>query len=532
MKGKKITLRKQFLIKVLSILFIIAIISGVAQLYYMKEQIVKQSHIQATAVANTMIRGLEQTDLATSTIENQIDSKLVSYASHIGTLLKGKKATEIKQDELNRIKKKLGLAGISILKETPDDFVAIQSTQKAEIGFSFKEYGYFEVGKLLMSGKLPKVPGATYTNPYTLVLPIAKSASHTDQSKFFKYAYYYEEGTDFIINPFIEANEVNHYMENVGPETEIKKLVKDSEFVEEIGVLNPKVIANPSLEKQIYPPLKKIEAGNFKFATEKDTQMLTQSNLKTQTLIETVKDKKLYKMFIPLNENRVIYIALDYNKMSGPLYRYSIILIISGLASLVVLFLLTARFFNRIYENIQKIEKQIASLKEGDLTVKSEIKDGSELEVLSKSTNRMVDKLNKLITDTQEQANKTQRLSVMLESEASNSVEKMYTLSTESTIKSREQLNEIMNFLDEIGTFMKNAPQQENVEEILGKVDALKKIAKDKTAATTDMTITLSDLIQSLHEQASELSDISRSLLDYMGKFKLQGGETGDRITD
>lgn len=91
MKGKKITLRKQFLIKVLSILFIIAIISGVAQLYYMKEQIVKQSHIQATAVANTMIRGLEQTDLATSTIENQIDSKLVSYASHIGTLLKGKR---------------------------------------------------------------------------------------------------------------------------------------------------------------------------------------------------------------------------------------------------------------------------------------------------------------------------------------------------------------------------------------------------------------------------------------------------------
>lgn len=112
-----------------------------------------------------------------------------------------------------------------------------------------------------MSGKLPKVPGATYTNPYTLVLPIAKSASHTDQSKFFKYAYYYEEGTDFIINPFIEANEVNHYMENVGPETEIKKLVKDSEFVEEIGVLNPKVIANPSLEKQIYPPLKKSKPG-------------------------------------------------------------------------------------------------------------------------------------------------------------------------------------------------------------------------------------------------------------------------------
>jgi methyl-accepting chemotaxis protein len=521
MKGEKITLRKQFLIKVLSILFIIAIISGAAQLYFMKEQIIKQSNRQAEAVANTVKRGLEQTDLATSSIESQIDMKLVSHSNHIGTLLKGKKANEITKKELNQIKEKLGLAGISIIKETSDDFVAIQSTQEEEIGFSFKEFGYYEVGKLLMSGKLPEVPGATYTNPYTLVLPIAQSASHTDQSKFFKYAYYYEAGTDFIINPFIEANEVSHYMENVGPDTEIKQLVKDSDIVEEIGVLNPKVFSDPSLEEQIYPPLKKIEAGKFNYGTEEDRKLLAGSKLTKKSTIENVKDKKLYKMFIPLDDNRVIYIALDYDKMSGPLYRHSIILIISGLASLVVLFLLTARFFNRIYENLQKIKLQITSLEEGDLTVKSEIKDGSELEVLSQSTNRMVDQLNTLITDTQEQAIKAQRLSVILESEASDSVEKMYTLSTEATIKSREQLNEITTFLDEIGNVMKNNPQTERTEEVIAKVNTLKQIAKDRTAATTDTTITLSDLVQSLHEQARELSDISRTLLDYIGKFKL-----------
>ncbi|MEG9295795.1 methyl-accepting chemotaxis protein [Mangrovibacillus sp. Mu-81] len=523
MKGEKITLRRQFLIKVLSLLLIIAIVSGIAQLYLMKDQINKQSNSQAEAVANTVMRGLEQTDLATTTIESQIDLTLVSHSKHIGTLLKGKNASEITKQELSSIKEELGLAGISIIKENAakDDFVAIQSTEEEEIGFSFKEFGYYEIGHLLMAGQLPKVPGATFTNPYTLVLPIAQSASHADKAKFFKYAYFYEEGTDFIINPFIEANEVNQYLENVGPETEIKELVKDGEFVQEIAVLNPKVFADPTLAEQIYPPLKQVEAGNFTYGTFNDKKMLAGSSIETATFIESVKGKKLYKMFIPLDENRVIYIALDYEKMSGPLYRHSIILIVSGLASLVVLFLLTARFFNRIYENLQKIKTQITSLEEGDLTVKSSIKDGSELEVLSESTNRMVDKLNTLVTDTHEQAIKAQRLSVLLESEASESVKKMYTLSTEATIKSREQLNEITAFLDEIAASLLILPNAGGTEEILERVDALKQIAKDRTAATTDTTITLSDLVQSLHEQASELSDISNSLLDYMGKFKL-----------
>jgi methyl-accepting chemotaxis protein len=523
MKGEKVTLRKQFLIKVLSILFIIAIISGAAQLYFMKEQIIKQSNRQAEAVANTVMRGLEQTDLATSTIENQIDLKLISHSKHIGTLLENKKATEITQDELVEIRDDLGLAGISIIKETAskDDYVTIQSTEDQDIGLSFKEFGYYEVGNMIFSGKVPEVPGATFTDQYAVILPIAQAAAYTDEKKFFKFAYFHVPGTDYIFSPFIEANEVYEYTKNVGPEAEIKQLVKDSEIVEEIGVLNPKVFADPSLQEQIYPPLKKVEAGSFNYGTEEDRKMLAGSKVTKKSTIESVKDNKLYKMFIPLDENRVIYIALDYDKMSGPLYRHSIILIISGLASLVVLFLLTARFFNRIYENLQKIKTQITSLEEGDLTVKSEIKDGSELEVLSQSTNRMVDQLNTLITDTQEQAIKAQRLSVMLESEASDSVEKMYTLSTEATIKSREQLNEITTFLDEIADVMKTNPHQESTEDVLAKVTTLKQIAKDRTAATTDTTITLSDLVQSLHEQARELSDISRTLLDYIGKFKL-----------
>jgi methyl-accepting chemotaxis protein len=521
LKGNNLTLRKQFIIGVLSVLFITAIISGVVQLYFMNDQIETQTNQRADTLAKNVLKGIEQTELATQNIEHQIDLKLVAYSKHIASLLEGKEVKQITQDELIEIRDELDLSGITLSKETKDDVVGVMSTDEKEIGFSFKAVGYYDVAKTLLAGKKPALPITTYSDTHTIILPISQSASHSDKPTFFKYAYYVADGTDYMISPYIEANEVYEYTETVGTATSLKKLVKENNILDEIAILNPRVYKDPTLEEQLYPPMKKLEAGTFNSKTKKDINLLTKGEIKKTSYIEKIDGKQVYKMFFPVNENRVIYIALDYEKMSGPLYRHSIILIISGLASLVVLFLLTARFFNRIYENLQKIKKQITSLEEGDLTVKSEIKDGSELEVLSESTNRMVDKLNKLITDTHTQAMKTQRLSVLLESEASESVEKMYTLSTEATIRSRDQLNEIMSFLEEIEHTMNIYPKAGITEDVLSKIETLKHIAKDRTAATTETTITLSDLVQSLHEQASELSDISNSLLEYMGKFKL-----------
>jgi methyl-accepting chemotaxis protein len=523
MKVKNITLRRQFLKSIVSVVLVIALFSGAIQLYIMKEQIVRQTNQQAEVLAKNVLKGIEQTDLATQTIEHQIDLKLISYAKHIATLLQGRSVNQITQEELLKIRDDLGLAGITIFQETKskDDIVGVVATEQQEIGFSFKKFGYYEVAKVLISGEKPFMPSATFSDKNIIVLPISQSGSNTDEPAFFKYAYYHPPYTDYFINPYIEANEVYNYTEIVGPQQTINKLVKENDNVLEIAVLNPKVFANPSLEEQIYPPLKKIEAGSFDLQTSKDRELLAKHTIKKEYYVEQINGKKVYKMFLPLDQNRVIYLALDYGKMSAPLYRHSIILIVSGLVSLLILFLLTARFFNRIYENIQKIKSQIKLLEEGDLTAKSKVNDGSELEKLSESTNRMVDRLNKLVKDIQELAAKTQRLSVLLEAEASQSVEKMYELSTEATLRSREQLYEITEFLDEFADILQPYKQNENVGNIIEKIEVMRQIVNERTAATTDMTITLSDLLQSLHGQSMELSEISNTLLDYMANFKL-----------
>ncbi|KLV22889.1 hypothetical protein ABW02_20630 [Niallia circulans] len=520
MKGNNLTLRKKFLFWILSVLLIISLVSGAVQLISMKNQIISQTNQQAKAVANDVIEGIVQTDLSTKAIEQQIDHKMIANSKHIATLLSGKSANQMSQAELVEISDRLGLAGISIFKETKDDILVVSASDEEEIGWSLKEYGYYEVGKSLLTDTAGPIPGSTYADQHTIILPIAQSAVH-EKPTFFKYAYYHAPNTDFIINPYIEANEVYDYTDSVGPDTRIKKLIKENNIVKEIAVLNPKVFANPSLETQLYPPLKKVVSGSFELETKRDTKLLIKSTLKKQTYIEKINGERVYKLFLPLDEDRIVYLALDYGEMSGPLYRHSIILIISGLLSLLVLIFLTARFFNRIYDNIFKIKNQIERLEDGDLTAKSNVLDGTELESLSQSTNRMVDELNKLVKDTQKQAAKTQLLSVQLEEEASNSVEKIYELSTVTTINAREQLLEITTFLDEVAKVLQKFKDLNHVSPVVEKIELMRQIANDRTAATTDMTITLSDLLKSLHGQSSELSDISNTLLESISKFKL-----------
>jgi hypothetical protein len=109
----------------------------------------------------------------------------------------------------------------------------------------------------------------------------------------------------------------------------------------------------------------------------------------------------------------------------------------------------------------------------------------------------------------------------LLEADASQSVEKMYEVSTETTIKSRDQLYEFTEFLSDVEHVLHPYCEHDHVGKLLEKVGGMRQIGNDYTAATTDMTITLSDLLKSLHGQSSDLSDISNTLLQQISRFKL-----------
>ncbi|MDB5053303.1 MAG: hypothetical protein JWM44_1353 [Bacilli bacterium] len=519
----KSSLQRQFLIRMFLLLIITAVVSGVIQLYLINTQISRETENQALLVAQSVNNGMEETVVASNSIEHQIDLKLNSYSKHIADLLKGKELSAITNDELKNIRGQLGIAGITLLTKRGEDIVGVASTDPEEIGFSMKKVGFYEAGEMLLAGGKPPIPGATFLENNTVVLPIAQSATHGGQPAFYKYAYYHSPGTSYVINPYIEAGEVNQFIQKVGPDSWIPKIQQENPYVVEIAVLTPKVFANPALEENIYPPLKKIVNGKYEYQSDYDNNALKKMADQTvkEIFIQKVNGKKLYKMFMPINQDQVVYIALDYGKISAPLYRHSIFLIIFGLLSLVALFVLTASFFRRIYKNIQKIIMQIKKLEQGDLTAKSTVSDKGELGDLSHSTNKMAASLHQMLTDTHEKATKAQSVSFVLETEANQSVDKVYTMSMETTSSARESIEEINFFLDQVEGQLELQNENPKAKEILDKMNQIRTLTSERTNNATEITITLSDLFKSLHGQSSELSELSNSLLNQLSKFKL-----------
>jgi methyl-accepting chemotaxis protein len=521
--NKHYSLRRSFFNKIALIILIISVLSSVIQLYFIRNQLNYEIENQASIIEEGIKQGINETELASKEIEKQIDLKMYHVSKYIADLLNTNSVDDIDTKTLERLKEELGLAGITIFAPKNDDFVAVLSTDKKDLGMSAKSFeGLYKGLRLLFHDQLPLELSVVKKNNF-YSSPIVQSGAHNEEKLFFKYAYYHPPGADFIIDPFVEANEVYKFTEKVGPQSWINKMLKENKDVKEIAILDPEVFVHPNLENQLYPPRKKVVYGTFKYKSDADIDLIkkfTTKNREKVRKVEKINGKKYIKVFAPIKNGQVIYLALDYNAITGPMMRHSIILIISGLVSLMALFFFTARFFNKIYENIQKIKKQIHSLEDGDLTAKSDVHDNSELRMLSESANRMVDTLHQTIGDANQIAVKTQRLAYMLEEEASKSVEQMYRMSTEKTIESREQLEEVLAMLDAIEKEISNSPIS-NKEELFQKLEQLRKIAHARTFSTTEMTITLSDLMQSLHRQSEQLTDISETLLKSMERFKL-----------
>ncbi|WP_284036402.1 methyl-accepting chemotaxis protein [Neobacillus sp. 114] len=524
------TLKRQFTTRMLIVLIIILSCSSVFQYVYLSKKIESDVALEANKVSESIEQGINETDVASKAIELQLDLKLKIIAQRINDRLGDKPLEEVTNEELLSLSKEFGVAGITLLQDMDKDhgITGVKSTQPSDIGFSFKQflgedsYGYQTLNSLY-HGK--KIDGTfeTYIDKNTYMLPIAPSGSNNKKPTFFKYGYYKPDDKDYIINPFLEANEVYHFTQEVGPNNWIKKVLDSNKNVKEIAVLTPKVYADPSLVKAKTETWKKVDYGNFKLETQKDRDTLVKlaKGPKRVAYISKQGGKTFYKVFIPVTDGKVIYVGLDYDLLSKPLKSMSLILLIFSLLSLLALFILSTSFFSNIYKNIQAIISQINLLEAGDFTARSTVIDKGELRDLSASINHMAETLSHVLKDTTKQAEKVQSLALTLKAETDDSVEKVYELSIDLTSNAREDNFDIADFLDLVEEKLNMVEQTEDINNLIQRVKHIRDLSDNRSESTTDITITMSDLIKSLQAQSVELSKISSTLFKNMYKFKL-----------
>lgn len=167
---------------------------------------------------------------------------------------------------------------------------------------------------------------------------------------------------------------------------------------------------------------------------------------------------------------------------------YPTILVLVSIISIVTILIITTLFVKQQFEIINSIKGKIMNLEVGGRV--EVIKNGDDkFNDIIERLNKMAIKNEELLTVTQKQAVKTQWLSLSLEADALHTVEKLYELSMVDTMQNREQPLELSELLDEITTFYYNDQNKEKNHFILEKIEKIREISQNRTAATTEITM-------------------------------------------
>ncbi|WP_420844228.1 HAMP domain-containing protein [Jeotgalibacillus terrae] len=415
---------------------------------------------------------------------------MLAQARLIATELDELNGSNLTRDQLLQYKEEFSLDGVTIFQETGDDVTATVTSEPGDAGFSLKEAGYYEAAVNILNND----------EAYSLVSSETVTGTNISNDERHKYAYYRPEGADYFLNIYVEAEDITAYLNQAGPQALIDEMTENLKVMEEGAVYE---MAESGWT---------FTAGSERTLTEK-AQTLIGSDMGSD-------GDQYYRIYFPVNDSYAAYVALDKSDISAPIYRNALVMMVTRLLPLILLIILISKFFNRVAIHIQKLINQVSALEGGDLTVKNDIDDQGELRKLSVSMNRMTDRLNYLLKKASGYTSQAERMSVMLEKETKETARRMSELTVESAMMARHESEEVTHMLKDAERFVRIYAPPKDADKYLEKISLMRHHVQSKSEAATEITITISDLLHSLHSQAESLAETSQEMTELIDTFK------------
>jgi hypothetical protein len=225
----------QMIIKTALILCVCGMATILFSSYLVRNKLETYQSEEIEQVTKVVAFGVESTGRSTETIENQMEKKLLTASKEIAKELRGEMMEGISKEDLLELTRQWDLYGISLFVRQGDDIVVAQSSEEQEVGLSSKDWGYwFTAFNQLMSGEKVTVEKG-YGTEHFWVGPISRSEW---ENKYYKYAYYYDGTTPFMINPYILDEDIYSLTFHSGTTQMIEKIVNENRDIEEIAVMN------------------------------------------------------------------------------------------------------------------------------------------------------------------------------------------------------------------------------------------------------------------------------------------------------
>ncbi|MFD2442491.1 putative bifunctional diguanylate cyclase/phosphodiesterase [Bacillus sp. CGMCC 1.16607] len=338
----KILFRTSLIMSVLGIVLI-------SVYYFFERDIINQSQMEeAEVISDLIMHSIEINDEAMENKEVLINLLLHNISKSISDSLSGKKIDDITYEELNELKRKWNLHDISLFVKEEDGIVIRKSTDQNEEGLNAKGWNYWYDALVKLYNREAVDINKGYYKPNYWVGPISKSEIY---NIYFKYAYYYDGSTDFIINPYISSDEFANLISKGDTSSLINKIVNHNhQGIEEVAVINIDSFLSPKkniVEPQLDLP---IVNGTNKIGTKNDFEIIRSFKDKKETGIKLInimyQNKPYKKAYVPINKKQILLVTLDQSYQKKIEHKL-IVLLISLFVITILLIVLSFRVANK-----------------------------------------------------------------------------------------------------------------------------------------------------------------------------------------
>ncbi|MCK9859360.1 GHKL domain-containing protein [Paenibacillus sp. ATY16] len=367
----------------ISLSVIIVLLSNAAYYFLTKKTLEDALNHEMRAVAKQIEFSVEQSRLGAEKFQEQIGRELrvVSIAAQYALDPDVEKVTN---DQLKELSAKLGVEHITLMKRTKDNIILYKSSDVNELGKGTKTWDPWYVAfNQLFDQHEVKIDwlGQTLPNFWSGPFEVAS----TDPNSIYKWGYYYDGTTNYIIDPYVNYTTLADYEKLTGINELIGKSIESSDSLLEATVFNPMTFGKGSFdtineagEVQGHLLQKDIFYGTYRYKGDKDVDYVEKAfnTGKSVSAKEKIDGKHVLKMFIPVStgsgvnlvdENGtpihgyVLSLVSDYqviqDRLDSQFLNIGIVIfLVTGISLLIAAFAM--RYFRQTREKVVVVTQQ------------------------------------------------------------------------------------------------------------------------------------------------------------------------------
>lgn len=510
-----------------SISIIVSVILALSILIYYfstKSELESQVQEQVHNIAKQIGITLDTSETAVQSIEDTVGEMLRASAMAAMVQL-DPDINNVNNEQLVALSKKIGVDHISLWVRKDNDIFIAKSSEPDELGASSKTWDYWftAFNQLFDNHNVTIDKGQSLENFWSGPYNFADTAPE----KIRKWGYYYNGTTNYIINPFVNAQLLADFNKTVGTDFLIKEIVDDQENLLEITGFDPDFFGkSPIIKIKKGMPVYNLDVRDIPFGayTYKDNEndsiniQETLSTGKPVTAQSVINGQKVIKTFIPITVHKtyVICVTFNYDAISEPLNRQLMMHLIISIGLIIISMLVSYLIAVFMLRGLNQIFNKVNAISEGNFGETITIQSKDELGLLANRINTMGSNLHSYTNKLKESAEELRSTKQYLESFVNHTSDAIHVADLSSRIIQVNRAFEKMygwTMEESMGQPLHNVPDdylksQMELEAIVlrgGSVTDFETVRFTKAGTLVDLSLTISPI----HDESGSIIAIA-----------------------